>query len=68
MSADILSTLLGNYGFPIAAYAALFWYMIKMDSNHKSEIDRLSEAVENNTKVMVRITEKLSLDDEGVKQ
>ena len=42
---DIISTL----GFPMAAYVALFWYMMRKDADHKEEVTQMTEAIKNNT-------------------
>ena len=47
-----VTTLIGNLGFPIAACVALFWYMNKQQKAHKEEMDKMSEAINNNTQVM----------------
>jgi len=56
---QILSQFVGTLGFPIAAYIAIFIYMMKKDEQHKAEIDLLSAAVQNNTLVMTEIRDKL---------
>ena len=43
---------IGSVGFPIVVSGALFWYMNKSNESHKQEIDKLSEAVNNNTIVV----------------
>lgn len=63
---DITSVLqaISTVGFPIVACAALFIRMEKSDQNHKEEIDKLSEAVNNNTVVMAQLMERLRDDRE----
>ena len=36
-------------GFPIVAYGAMFWYMIKQNENHRTESDSIREALQENT-------------------
>mgnify|MGYP003412727941 CR=1 FL=1 len=43
-----------NVGFPIAVSGALFWYINKTNS-------KLTEAVNNNTKLMQKILDKLDI-------
>lgn len=50
---NVISTL----GFPIAAYVALFWYMTKRDSEHKEEVTKLTEAINNNTLALQHLTD-----------
>ncbi|MBR3591266.1 MAG: hypothetical protein IKL46_00200 [Clostridia bacterium] len=56
---DMIS-LISNVGFPIAAAVAMGWYVNKKDKEHKSEIDRLSNVVENNTLILNKIYEHIS--------
>ena len=50
---------IGSVGFPIVVSGALFWYMTKSNESHKQEIDKLSEAVNNNTVVIQKLIDKL---------
>lgn len=56
MDVDKIAALIGTLGFPIVCCAALFWRMLKSDENHKEEIDKLSEALNNNTQALVQLT------------
>ena len=56
---DMIS-LISNVGFPIAASVAMGWYVTKKDKEHKAEIDRLSNVVENNTLILNKIYEHIS--------
>lgn len=51
---DII-TAICTVGFPIVAYGALFWYVLKKDTEHKSEI----EAINNNTIALTKLIERL---------
>lgn len=59
MDVNILIQLVGSLGFPIVACGALFWRMIKSDEQHKEEMNKMSEALNNNTSALVKLTEKL---------
>lgn len=50
---------IGSVGFPIVVSGALFWYMTKSNESHKQEINKLSEAVNNNTVVIQKLIDKL---------
>ena len=39
-------------GFPIVAYGGMFWYMIKLNDNHKTEIDAMRESLNANTEAL----------------
>ena len=63
-----LETLITTVGFPIAMCLLFAWYIYKRDerdsakdSEHKEEVDKLSEAITNNTIVMEKILKVLSL-------
>lgn len=52
--------IISNVGFPIAAAVALFWKLNQDQQRHKEESDNWSEAVNNNTRVMERLLDKLT--------
>ena len=65
-----VETLITTVGFPIAMCLLFAWYIYKRDerdsakdSEHKEEVDKLSEAITNNTIVMEKILKVLSLKD-----
>lgn len=67
-----VETLITTVGFPIAMCLLFAWYIYKRDekdstkdTEHKQEVDKLSEAITNNTIVMEKILKVLSL-KEGV--
>lgn len=51
--------LVTQLGFPIAMCLLLFWYVTKKDEAHKEEIEKMSEAINNNTVVMQKLIDKL---------
>lgn len=63
MDVNSLIQLVGSLGFPIVACGALFWCMVKSDEQHKEEMNKISEALNNNTRALVKLTERL--DKEG---
>lgn len=62
MDFDSIANLITTIGFPIAVCLICFWYINKMQESHKSEIDKLSEALQNNTIVMQKLVDKLEND------
>lgn len=38
---------------------ALFWRMVKSDEQHKAEMDKLSEALNNNTIALTKLSDNL---------
>ena len=66
---DIL-TLIGSYAFPIVMCIAFFWRQYKSDEEHRKEMEsirkshaeesaRITEALNNNTLALQRLTDKL---------
>ena len=58
MNPNDLTTLIGTVGFPIVAYGAMFWYMVKQNQSHKEEIDKMAQALNNNTIALQKLTDK----------
>ena len=63
MDIQTITTLIGSLGFPIVCCIVMFLQLNKTSEMHKEEIDKLSEAVNNNTNVMNQLISKL---DKGV--
>lgn len=59
MDANTIVQMIGSLGFPIVCCIALFWRMIKSDENHKTEIDKLTDALNNNTLVLQQLSDLL---------
>ena len=63
MDIPTLTTLIGSLGFPIVCCAALFWYMTKNMEQHKEEMNKMSEAINNNTNVMNQLIAELKKEE-----
>lgn len=63
MDVNAITQLIGSLGFPIVCCGALFYRMIKSDEKHQQEMDKMSDALNNNTLALTRLTEKLSKED-----
>ena len=59
MEVNTVLSAVGSLGFPIVACIALFWLMTKLNDKHKEEMDKMAEAINNNTKVMNSLLEKI---------
>ena len=59
MDVNTVIQLVTTLGFPIVCCIALFWRMIKSDAQHKEEMDKLSEALNNNTLAINKLNERL---------
>lgn len=62
MDQNAVIQLVSTLGFPIVCCGALFWRMVKSDEQHKAEMDKFSEALNNNTVVMTRLCERMGDD------
>lgn len=59
MDANTIIQLVGSLGFPIVMCGALFWRMVKSDEQHRAEMDKLSEALNNNTIALTKLSNNL---------
>ena len=59
MDVQSITTVITTVGFPIAVCLILFWYINKIQEQHKAETDKLAEALNNNTLVMQELVGKL---------
>lgn len=67
-------TIIQSFGFPIAACAAMAWYvkyitdennkrLDDLNRDHKEEVQSLSEALQNNTLALQKLTDFLTLQE-----
>lgn len=59
MDVNTLIQLVSSLGFPIVCCGALFWKMVKTDEQHKEEMDKITEALNNNTIALTKLSDKL---------
>lgn len=59
MDVQTITSIITNVGFPIAVCLICFWYINKMQEQHKAETDKLAEALNNNTLVMQKLINNL---------
>ena len=59
MDVSAIVQVVGSLGFPIAACIAVFWYLMKESENHKAEVNKLSEALQNNTIALTKLCDEL---------
>lgn len=59
MDVNTLIQLVSSLGFPIVCCGALFWKMLKTDEQHKEEMDKITEALNNNTIALTKLSDKL---------
>lgn len=74
MDLNIIMTLVGSLGFPIVACIGLGWYvkymtdtnrsdMTELRKEHKDEMTKMTEALNNNTLVIQKLIDKLDKED-----
>lgn len=59
-TAQMVITAISTVGFPIVMCGALFWKMDKQDKEHKEEMNKSTEAINNNTVVLEKLMQMLS--------
>lgn len=73
MDLTTLAQLIGTLGFPIVACCAIAYFFAKVNdnyrtdikelqSNHKEEIAKMTEAINNNTLVIQKLVDKMDDD------
>ena len=74
---ESIITIIGTYGFPIAACVAMGWYvkyitdennarMDRLNAEHKAEADKMTEALTNNTLAIQHLTDLLAYKEGGI--
>ena len=61
MDAGAITQIISSVGFPIAACLVCFWYVNKLTETHKEEVNKLTDALNNNTLVMQKLCDKLGV-------
>ena len=59
MDANAIMDMVQTLGFPIVCCGALFWQMMKESDNHKEEMEKVTDALNNNTQALIRLEESL---------
>lgn len=62
MDLQTITTLIGSLGFPIAACIACFSMLNKEREEHKQEMQKVTEAINNNTLALTTLTERMGRD------
>lgn len=58
-------TLITNVGFPIGLTLILLWYIYDSNNKHKEEMDKMSEALNNNTLALTKLIDRLERENNG---
>ena len=59
MDANTIIQIISTLGFPIVCCGFLGWYIVRTTDAHKSESDKMIEAIHNNTIVIQQLVDKL---------
>lgn len=54
-----IANIISNLGFPIAVCVACFWYINKLNEQHTEEMNKVTEAVNNNTIALTQLIDKI---------
>lgn len=57
MDVNAITQIVSTLGFPIVCAAALFWYINKQEERHKSEMDSMRTALNDNTNILSELKE-----------
>lgn len=60
MDVNALTTLVGSLGFPIVACGAMFYEMHQQSKRHAEEMEKVSDALNNNTLALTELKDKLN--------
>ena len=60
MDVQTILQAVGSVGFPIVACAAMFWRNYKTDERHREEMNKITEAINNNTIALTKLLDKLN--------
>ena len=59
MDFNSLVTAIGSFGFPIVMCLLMYDRMGKQDAQHKEEMMKLTESLNNNTLAITKLTDKI---------
>ena len=65
MDVTAIVQVISSLGFPIAVCLICFWYINKLEETKRNEVQKLTDAVNNNTRIMQKICKKMSVEKEG---
>lgn len=60
MDLGAIQTIISNLGFPITCVVAMFWMMNKEREDHKEEMQKVTEALNNNTLALTELRDMIS--------
>lgn len=64
MDWNVIIQAASTLGIPAVMCGALFWFIVRQTADHKEEMNKITEALNNNTIVMNQMLEHLRGEDE----
>ena len=62
MDVNALLTAVSTVGFPIVACGGLFWMVNNITDQHRQEIEKMTDALNNNTVAITKLCERMGSD------
>lgn len=62
MTVNDIITLISSVGFPIVCCGVLFLFMYKVNNQHSEDMQRITETINENTQVLIKLAERLGED------
>lgn len=59
---DNILQAISTVGFPITLTLILLWYIYDSNNKHKEEINKMSEALNNNTLALTKLLDRMERD------
>lgn len=59
MDIETITNLLSNFAFPVVCVVVLFVMWYRETEKHETEMDKMTEALNNNTLAMQKLVDKL---------
>lgn len=59
-----IATLISTIGFPITACCVMFYINFKNEEKHREEINKMTEALNNNTIAITKLSERIGENNE----
>lgn len=60
MDISVITNIIGSIGFPIVMCIMLLEWIKKLEEQHKEEMSKVVESVNNNTQALIILTEKIN--------
>lgn len=65
MDVTAIVQVVSSLGFPIAVCLICFWYINKLEEKHSNDVQKLTDALNNNTLIMQKLCDKMGVQKEG---